>query len=136
MFGIGFSQLLLIALVALIVIGPERLPKVARSLGVLFGRAQRFAREVKTQVEQDIRLEEIGKIKLDAENNLRAVERSLQEQVFGAEKQAREISRSVEAEIQAAAESLDKPQAGKSPPESGNTAPGAPQSPTGSKANP
>jgi len=87
MFGIGFSQLLLIALVALIVIGPERLPKVARSLGVLFGRAQRFAREVKTQVEQDIRLEEIGKIKLDAENNLRAVERSLQEQ---AARQARQ----------------------------------------------
>src|SRR3970282_879163 len=88
---------------------------------------QRFAREVKTQVEQDSALKEIGKIKLDAENNLRAVERSLQEQVFGAEKQAREISRSVEAEIQAAAESLDKPQAGKLPPETGNTAPGVPQ---------
>lgn len=124
MFGIGFSQLLLIALVALIVIGPERLPKVARSVGILFGRAQRFARDVKSQVEQDMRMEELNQIKLDAENNLHSVERSIQEQVFGAEKQVREASRSVESEIRnISAEAPRTPSTGKSPQEPGSAAP-------------
>lgn len=106
MFGIGFSQILLIALVALIVIGPERLPKVARALGVLFGRAQRFAREVKTQVEQDLHLEEIKQAAQEAENSLRSAERSVQEQVAGAEKQIQEVSHGMETELQSAAASL------------------------------
>lgn len=106
MFGIGFSQILLIALVALIVIGPERLPKVARAVGVLLGRAQRFAREVKTQVEQDLHLEEIKQAAKEAENSLHSAERSVQEQIAGAEKQMQEASHSMETELQSAAASL------------------------------
>ena len=50
MFDIGFSELMLIGIVALIVIGPERLPKVARTLGHLLGRAQRYVNDVKSDI--------------------------------------------------------------------------------------
>ena len=54
MFGIEFSELLVIGVVALIVLGPERLPKVARTAGHLFGRLQRYASEVKQQVKREM----------------------------------------------------------------------------------
>ena len=50
MFDIGFSEMMVIAVVALIVIGPERLPKVARTLGHLFGRMQRYVNDVKADI--------------------------------------------------------------------------------------
>ncbi len=59
MFGVGFSELLLIGVVALIVIGPERLPKVARTAGLLLGRMQRYVATVKADIAQEIQLEEL-----------------------------------------------------------------------------
>ncbi len=50
MFDIGFSEIIVIAVVALIVIGPERLPKVARTLGHMFGRLQRYVNDVKADI--------------------------------------------------------------------------------------
>ena len=50
MFDVGFSEIVVIAVVALIVIGPERLPKVARTLGHLFGRMQRYVNDVKADI--------------------------------------------------------------------------------------
>lgn len=61
MFGIDFSELLVIGVVALIVLGPERLPKVARTAGHLFGRLQRYVSEVKQQVKQEMDAEELKK---------------------------------------------------------------------------
>ena len=61
MFGIEFSEFLIIGIVALIVLGPERLPKVARTAGHLFGRLQRYASEVKQQVKQEMDSEELKK---------------------------------------------------------------------------
>ncbi|MGO3889927.1 MAG: Sec-independent protein translocase protein TatB [Paenalcaligenes sp.] len=63
MFDISFSELLLIAVVALIVLGPERLPKVARTVGHLMGRAQRYMNDVKTDIQREMDLEEINKLK-------------------------------------------------------------------------
>lgn len=65
MFDIGFSELLLIGIVALIVIGPERLPKVARTMGLLFGRAQRYVSEIKADINNQLKLEELRKIEAD-----------------------------------------------------------------------
>ena len=58
MFGIEFSELLVIGVVALIVLGPERLPKVARTAGHLFGRLQRYASDVKQQVKREMDAED------------------------------------------------------------------------------
>ncbi len=59
MFDIGFSELLLIGIVALVVIGPERLPKVARTVGLLLGRAQRYVATVKADLHREMQLEEV-----------------------------------------------------------------------------
>src|SRR6058998_1152979 len=63
MFDIGFSELLVIGLVALIVIGPERLPRVARTLGHLAGRLQRYVADVKADINREIELEELRKMR-------------------------------------------------------------------------
>jgi sec-independent protein translocase protein TatB len=67
MFDIGFSELLVIGVVALVVIGPERLPKVARTVGLLLGRAQRYVSDVKSEIHREIELDELRKLKADME---------------------------------------------------------------------
>ena len=62
MFDIGFSEIVVIAVVALIVIGPERLPKTARTLGHLFGRLQRYVNDVKADINREMELDELRKL--------------------------------------------------------------------------
>ncbi|MDD4880931.1 MAG: Sec-independent protein translocase protein TatB [Gallionellaceae bacterium] len=62
MFDIGFSELLLIGVVALIVIGPERLPKVARTVGAWLGRLNRYVSDVKSDIDREMRLDELRKL--------------------------------------------------------------------------
>jgi sec-independent protein translocase protein TatB len=62
MFDVGFWELTIIALVALIVIGPERLPKVARTVGLWLGRGRRFIATVKADIDKEIKAEELKKI--------------------------------------------------------------------------
>ena len=59
MFDIGFSEIIVIGVVALVVIGPERLPKVARTAGLLVGRMQRYVAAVKADISQEIQLDEL-----------------------------------------------------------------------------
>jgi sec-independent protein translocase protein TatB len=63
MFDIGLSKIALIAVVALVVLGPERLPRVARTAGNLFGRAQRYMSEVRSEVSRQMEQEELKKMK-------------------------------------------------------------------------
>ena len=63
MFDIGFSELMVIGVVALIVIGPERLPRVARTLGHLAGRLQRYVSDVKADINREIELDELRKMR-------------------------------------------------------------------------
>jgi sec-independent protein translocase protein TatB len=63
MFDIGFSELLVIGLVALVVIGPERLPRVARTLGHLAGRLQRYVADVKADINREVELDELRKMR-------------------------------------------------------------------------
>jgi sec-independent protein translocase protein TatB len=73
-FDVGFTELMVIAVVALIVIGPERLPKVARTMGHLFGRLQRYVNDVKADISREIELEELKKFKSTFEDAARGVE--------------------------------------------------------------
>lgn len=63
MFDIGFSELMVIAIIALVVIGPERLPKVARTIGILAGRLQRYVADVKADINREIELDELRKMR-------------------------------------------------------------------------
>lgn len=63
MFDIGFSELLVIGVVALIVIGPEKLPRMARTVGVLAGRLQRYVSDVKADINREIELDELRKMR-------------------------------------------------------------------------
>ena len=81
MFDISFSEVLVIAAVALIVIGPERLPKVARTLGHLFGRAQRYVNDVKSDIQREIELDELKKWKASVEETGRSIENSIHTEV-------------------------------------------------------
>lgn len=62
MFDVSFSELMVIAVVALIVIGPEKLPKVARTLGALTGRMQRYVAQVKEEVNREVRFQELQQL--------------------------------------------------------------------------
>jgi sec-independent protein translocase protein TatB len=77
MIDLGLSKLALIGVVALVVIGPERLPKVARMAGTLFGRAQRYINEVKSEVSREIELEELRKMHTDMQQAAGDVEQSI-----------------------------------------------------------
>jgi len=85
MFDVGFSELMLIAVVALVVIGPERLPAVARTLGHLFGRLQRYVNEVKADISREIELDELKNFKNQFEEAAQSVESSVRAEVTGAE---------------------------------------------------
>ena len=63
MFDIGFNELLVIGIVALVVIGPERLPRVARTLGHLAGRLQRYVSDVKADINREMELEDLRKMR-------------------------------------------------------------------------
>ncbi len=77
MFDVGFSELVVIALVALIVIGPERLPKVARTVGALIGRAQRYVNEVKADIQREVDLGEFKDIRSNFEEAAKSIEDSV-----------------------------------------------------------
>ena len=79
MFDIGFSELMVIALVALIVIGPERLPRVARTLGALLGRAQRYVNDVKSDIQREVNLDELKDLKSTFQDAAKSVQESVSE---------------------------------------------------------
>ena len=81
MIDFGFDKMALIGAVALIVIGPEKLPRVARTVGHLVGKAQRYVADVKAEVNRSIELEELKKMKTEFEDAARNVERSVSQQI-------------------------------------------------------
>ncbi|MET0209430.1 MAG: Sec-independent protein translocase protein TatB [Burkholderiaceae bacterium] len=81
MIDFGFDKLALIGAVALIVIGPEKLPRVARTVGHLMGKAQRYVADVKAEVNRSIELEELKKMKTQFEDAARDVEKSVHTEV-------------------------------------------------------
>jgi sec-independent protein translocase protein TatB len=77
MIDLGLSKMMLIGAVALIVIGPEKLPRVARTVGTLLGKAQRYVADVKAEVNRSMELDELRKMKESVESAARDVENSV-----------------------------------------------------------
>jgi sec-independent protein translocase protein TatB len=73
MIDLGLSKLAIIGVVALVVIGPEKLPKVARMAGTLYGRAQRYLHEVKTEVSREIELDELRNLQKEVQDTAQSI---------------------------------------------------------------
>lgn len=97
MFDIAFTELLIIGVVALLVIGPERLPKVARTAGILFGRFQRYVSNVKSDIQREMDASELSKLKTEVQDAARSFEQSVNEQAREVESNARELEQSLTA---------------------------------------
>jgi len=78
MLDLGLTKMALIGVVALVVLGPERLPRVARTAGALFGRAQRYINDVKAEVTREIELDELRRMKSEFETAASHVETAVQ----------------------------------------------------------
>jgi sec-independent protein translocase protein TatB len=111
MFDIAFSELLVIGVVALVVIGPERLPKVARTMGILFGRLQRYVAQVKSDINREMELSELSKVKSEFEGAAREFQRDVESKMHEAELDIRgvesEIDRQLRNDSSAAAAPLE-----------------------------
>ena len=103
MFDIGFSEMMVIAVLALIVIGPERLPRVARTLGHLAGRLQRYVADVKADINREVELDELRKMRDSMQQATSNFQSTVNEEIS---KASAEVSK-VETELNAAAASLD-----------------------------
>ena len=94
MIDLGISKLALIGAIALIVLGPEKLPRVARTVGTLLGKAQRYVNDVKAEVNRSMDLDELRKMKDTVQDAAREVEHSIQSGASELEKQFAEVGQS------------------------------------------
>ncbi|MDO8412194.1 MAG: Sec-independent protein translocase protein TatB [Gallionellaceae bacterium] len=106
MFEVGFSEMVVIAVVALIVIGPERLPKVARTLGHLWGRAQRYVNSVKADISRDMAIEEFRQMQQQVQHEVSGLEHGLQQAAQAVDQQVKQLDSAVIQPAQAAMETV------------------------------
>lgn len=85
MFDIGFSELVVIGIVALLVLGPERLPKVARTTGHLLGRLQRYVSDVKSDINREMQLDELKRLQEEARKSAMEFESTVRSEVASIE---------------------------------------------------
>ena len=102
MFDIGFTEIFLIGVVALVVIGPERLPRVAKTVGHLFGRMQRYVAEVKADINREIDLDELRKLQSTMQDAARSVEQSVSSQVSFIESEVKQVGTEVQKGMESA----------------------------------
>ncbi len=81
MFDISFTEIMVIAVVALIVVGPDRLPKVARTLGHLLGRVRRYVSDVKNDIQREMEVEELNELHSSVQEAAHSIENSVREEV-------------------------------------------------------
>ena len=97
MFDIGFSEIVLIAVVALVVLGPEKLPKTARTLGHLFGRLQRYVNDVKRDIQRELELDELRKLQQNVQSAAREIETSMASATRDVEQNVRDVEAALSA---------------------------------------
>jgi sec-independent protein translocase protein TatB len=129
-FDISFSELLVIAIVALVVIGPEKLPKVARTAGAFFGRLQRFVAQVKDEVNRESRFAELQKLQDEVHSSLQQSYVDIERSILPTDSQVTE-AQSTEAQVTEA--QVTEAQMLEQPPE---TAAKKPRKPRQAKAQP
>jgi sec-independent protein translocase protein TatB len=124
-FDIGFSEIMVVAVVALVVLGPEKLPKTARTLGHLFGRLQRYVADVKADINRELQLDELRKL----QGQVQTAARDLETSMTAAAQDVESKVRAVESELNA-----DASEARPEPPSA--TASGAQAGPTEARPQP
>jgi sec-independent protein translocase protein TatB len=105
MFDIGFTELILIGVVALVVVGPQRLPVATRTIGALLGRAQRYVNDVKSDIQRQMDLEELRKV----QQQVKSMGEEIQSSVQNVEKEVGSVTSSVSDSVNSAWESFDSP---------------------------
>ena len=106
MIDLGIEKMMVIGAVALIVIGPEKLPRVARTVGTLIGKAQRYVADVKAEVNRSIELDELKKMKQDVESAARDVESSIHTGVRDIEHELNQAAQGITSAIDGTAGAL------------------------------
>jgi sec-independent protein translocase protein TatB len=96
MFDIGFSEFAIIGIVALVVLGPEKLPKVAKVAGQTIGKLQRYVAQVKSDINREVEAAELGKIKREMEEAAKSVKSEFDAQVHAVEDVAREANQQLQ----------------------------------------
>ncbi|MDO9366190.1 MAG: Sec-independent protein translocase protein TatB [Methylotenera sp.] len=102
MFDIAFSELVIVAIVALIVIGPEKLPKVARTLGTLIGRMQRYMTQIKDEVNRESRFAELQQLQQEVQEAVSGAQANLESQVSNLTHNIADVSRETDSQVQEA----------------------------------
>ena len=109
MFDFGFSKLLLLGIVALVVIGPERLPRVARTLGHLYGRLQRYVTQVKADIHREMEAADLGKVKSEFESAARAFQSEVESKALEVEREVRAAQADIERSLDVQATAANEP---------------------------
>jgi sec-independent protein translocase protein TatB len=99
MFDIGFTEIVVIAVVALVVIGPERLPKAARTMGHLFGRLQRYVNDVKSDINREMELDELRKLQKQVQTAASDLKSSVESAGRDIETDVRDVERGFNAPV-------------------------------------
>ena len=96
MFDIGFSEMIVIAVIALIVLGPEKLPRVARTAGHLLGRMQRYVNDVKADINREVELDELRKLQKEMQNTAQSIEQTVKGEINAVESEFKQIGDSTQ----------------------------------------
>lgn len=105
MFDIAFTELIIIAIVALLVIGPEKLPKVARTLGSLAGRMQRYVMTVKQDIERELQLDELQKLQKDIQQGVQTVKSEVENAIHSGMSDVKQVAEDLTEQAQMTKES-------------------------------
>ncbi|MHB1053785.1 MAG: Sec-independent protein translocase protein TatB [Thiobacillus sp.] len=109
MFDIGFTELIMIGVVALIVIGPERLPKVARTAGHLYGRLQRYVSDVKSDIGREMELDELKRVGQQFKESIESTVSDVQQQTSVVDDYLRDEASSIGQAVSSTADVDDMP---------------------------
>ena len=100
MFGVDFSEIMVIMVVALIVLGPERLPKVARTMGEWWGKLQRYINRIKMDVTTSMELDELRELERKIKAEADALERSVQQAGNNLNQQVHQLGKEIDKPVQ------------------------------------
>lgn len=107
MFDIGFTEILLIGVVALIVIGPEKLPAVARTAGRWVGKAQRFVAGVKSDIQSELNATELKKMLGDQERQITELKNMVNDAKKDLEASAKDVAGNISSNVSEAKSAFD-----------------------------
>ncbi|SMB21204.1 Sec-independent protein translocase protein TatB (modular protein) [Sterolibacterium denitrificans] len=107
MLDIAFSELIVIGVVALVVIGPEKLPKVAKTAGILLGRAQRYVNDIKTDLNRQIQFEELKALQAQMAEQARDLENTVKKQMLETEAALTQSAASLKSTVEEAGKEID-----------------------------